>query len=162
MIRRPPRSTPLYSSAASDVYKRQPRGGRVPRPAAHLRGSHPHGRGVPVLHRSPLVAASPRPGRDGPAAPRGGRRERPGGRAGATGQPAAVEPGPPGERRCGFLVGTAGPAPVSYTHLRAHETKAKLVCRLLLEKKKKSRRWDSSPGSSSTRVQTTKKTKKDS
>src|SRR5660398_301534 len=27
--------------------------------------------------------------------------------------------------------------PVSYTHLRAHETKANLVCRLLLEKKKK-------------------------
>ena len=27
---------------------------------------------------------------------------------------------------------------VSYTHLRAHETKANLVCRLLLEKKKKS------------------------
>ncbi len=26
---------------------------------------------------------------------------------------------------------------VTYTHLRAHETKAKLVCRLLLEKKKK-------------------------
>src|SRR5660398_240711 len=30
--------------------------------------------------------------------------------------------------------GTYGP--VSYTHLRAHETKANLVCRLLLEKKK--------------------------
>ena len=29
------------------------------------------------------------------------------------------------------------PDPVSYTHLRAHETKANLVCRLLLEKKKK-------------------------
>src|SRR5660397_278661 len=28
-------------------------------------------------------------------------------------------------------------AAVSYTHLRAHETKANLVCRLLLEKKKK-------------------------
>ena len=28
------------------------------------------------------------------------------------------------------------PQPVSYTHLRAHETKANLVCRLLLEKKK--------------------------
>src|SRR5660397_263512 len=28
-------------------------------------------------------------------------------------------------------------APVSYTHLRAHETKANLVCRLLLEKKQK-------------------------
>ena len=27
-------------------------------------------------------------------------------------------------------------APVSYTHLRAHETEADLVCRLLLEKKK--------------------------
>ena len=26
---------------------------------------------------------------------------------------------------------------VSYTHFRAHETKANLVCRLLLEKKKK-------------------------
>src|SRR5660398_302325 len=29
-----------------------------------------------------------------------------------------------------------GQDPVSYTHLRAHETKANLVCRLLLEKKK--------------------------
>ena len=27
--------------------------------------------------------------------------------------------------------------PVSYTHLRAHETELHLVCRLLLEKKKK-------------------------
>ena len=27
--------------------------------------------------------------------------------------------------------------PVSYTHLRAHETVLELVCRLLLEKKKK-------------------------
>src|SRR5660397_288819 len=30
MIRRPPRSTPLYSSAASDVYKRQVTRGRAP------------------------------------------------------------------------------------------------------------------------------------
>ena len=30
----------------------------------------------------------------------------------------------------------AGTAPVSYTHLRAHETVLDLVCRLLLEKKK--------------------------
>src|SRR5665648_1159651 len=29
------------------------------------------------------------------------------------------------------------PDPVSYTHLRAHETRHDLVCRLLLEKKKK-------------------------
>ena len=30
-----------------------------------------------------------------------------------------------------------GDKPVSYTHLRAHETVLDLVCRLLLEKKKK-------------------------
>src|SRR5660397_295260 len=33
-----------------------------------------------------------------------------------------------------------GAKAVSYTHLRAHETKANLVCRLLLEKKKKKNR----------------------
>src|SRR5678815_5895757 len=32
---------------------------------------------------------------------------------------------------------TGGNLPVSYTHLRAHETPEHLVCRLLLEKKKK-------------------------
>src|SRR5450756_3082068 len=31
-------------------------------------------------------------------------------------------------------------APVSYTHLRAHETRHDLVCRLLLEKKKKKKK----------------------
>ena len=31
--------------------------------------------------------------------------------------------------------------PVSYTHLRAHETRHDLVCRLLLEKKKRSELW---------------------
>ena len=35
----------------------------------------------------------------------------------------------------GLLV-TASLIPVSYTHLRAHETRHDLVCRLLLEKKK--------------------------
>ena len=34
------------------------------------------------------------------------------------------------------IIGIIDIAPVSYTHLRAHETKANLVCRLLLEKKK--------------------------
>src|SRR5665648_1159460 len=32
--------------------------------------------------------------------------------------------------------------PVSYTHLRAHETRHDLVCRLLLEKKKKNQLTD--------------------
>ena len=33
-----------------------------------------------------------------------------------------------------------GPRPVSYTHLRAHETVLDLVCRLLLETKKKKKK----------------------
>src|SRR5450759_1711573 len=44
-----------------------------------------------------------------------------------------------------YVAGAVGPlgqlvkpyGPVSYTHLRAHETRHDLVCRLLLEKKKK-------------------------
>ena len=36
-----------------------------------------------------------------------------------------------------FFVTEDNKVAVSYTHLRAHETKANLVCRLLLEKKKK-------------------------
>src|SRR5665647_3691780 len=44
--------------------------------------------------------------------------------------------------RCGYIVDRRGVetavalGPVSYTHLRAHETASYLVCRLLLEKKK--------------------------
>src|SRR5450756_2680449 len=43
---------------------------------------------------------------------------------------------------CVYYVRAASPAsepvvPVSYTHLRAHETRHDLVCRLLLENKKK-------------------------
>src|SRR5680860_1628097 len=34
-----------------------------------------------------------------------------------------------------------GPQPVSYTHLRAHETDSYLVCRLLLEKKKTTKQY---------------------
>ena len=36
--------------------------------------------------------------------------------------------------------------PVSYTHLRAHETRGNLVCRLLLEKKKHVKRLGTSLG----------------
>ena len=42
-------------------------------------------------------------------------------------------PGMPSEPS---LAQSQTPAPVSYTHLRAHETVLALVCRLLLEKKK--------------------------
>src|SRR5450756_2769251 len=50
-------------------------------------------------------------------APRGGRRNR-------------LSPGEP------LFEAVACLLPVSYTHLRAHETRHDLVCRLLLEKKK--------------------------
>src|SRR5678815_5971750 len=45
----------------------------------------------------------------------------------------------PGYRRTGHDLPSVGEraVPVSYTHLRAHETPEHLVCRLLLEKKKK-------------------------
>src|SRR5660398_307435 len=46
--------------------------------------------------------------------------------------PGAFAQGPPD-----WAPPSATVSPVSYTHLRAHETKANLVCRLLLEKKKK-------------------------
>ena len=39
---------------------------------------------------------------------------------------------------------TTGIVPVSYTHLRAHETVLDLVCRLLLEKKKRNTKGDGS------------------
>mgnify|MGYP003380452358 CR=1 FL=1 len=43
----------------------------------------------------------------------------------------------PGWCRAGRDEAAALQAPVSYTHLRAHETVLDLVCRLLLEKKNK-------------------------
>src|SRR5665648_1123569 len=39
--------------------------------------------------------------------------------------------------KTGLTIKYDNPKPVSYTHLRAHETRHDLVCRLLLEKKKK-------------------------
>src|SRR5665811_2499172 len=48
-------------------------------------------------------------------------------------------------RRCVITTGKRGPhTPVSYTHLRAHETVLDLVCRLLLEKKKKKNKKNNS------------------
>src|SRR5450756_2863108 len=74
---------------------------------------------------------------------------------GAGTDPGLLDPSPPGARwadpgRGADLVRALGawwwrrqrrgrgrdPGPVSYTHLRAHETRHDLVCRLLLEKKK--------------------------
>eukprot|EP00658_Telonema_sp_P-2_P009063 TRINITY_DN13426_c0_g1_i2.p1 TRINITY_DN13426_c0_g1~~TRINITY_DN13426_c0_g1_i2.p1 ORF type:complete len:115 (+),score=31.33 TRINITY_DN13426_c0_g1_i2:146-490(+) len=113
MIRRPPRSTLSSSSAASDVYKRQ-----VPEP--------PNQRGVPNVHlvldsleamaeecraKEPNDSDSAMLHEDGNVL-----RHKPQQRARAV---------------------KAEDRAVSYTHLRAHETPEHLVCRLLLEKKKK-------------------------
>ena len=51
MIRRPPRSTPLYSSAASDVYKRQPERSSVTTPVRVRDGDCP----LPVLRAHPVT-----------------------------------------------------------------------------------------------------------
>src|SRR5660397_279662 len=67
MIRRPPRSTPLYSSAASDVYKRQDRGGqdqtfRLPAFLSRTgpgRALHPSGPLLPVLELSLIHISEP-------------------------------------------------------------------------------------------------------
>src|SRR5665811_2575095 len=105
MRRRPPRSTRVRSSAASDVYKRQ--------------GS-PHRRRAVAVDVAHLDAAAE------PAAPcdHAGRR---------------TQRCPYSRRARRVSTGDRyrwGGAPVSYTHLRAHETVLDLVCRLLLEKKK--------------------------
>eukprot|EP00831_Metopus_contortus_P072692 TRINITY_DN66319_c0_g1_i1.p1 TRINITY_DN66319_c0_g1~~TRINITY_DN66319_c0_g1_i1.p1 ORF type:complete len:132 (+),score=22.64 TRINITY_DN66319_c0_g1_i1:792-1187(+) len=50
--------------------------------------------------------------------------------------------------------------PVSYTHLRAHETSLHLVCRLLLEKKKKNNKKNSKSIKSTTNYLTRRTTRK--
>src|SRR5664279_4994840 len=48
-----------------------------------------------------------------------------------------LRPALPHLRKAAVHSGAECVGPVSYTHLRAHETDSYLVCRLLLEKKKK-------------------------
>src|SRR5450756_2510257 len=149
MIRRPPRSTQSRSSAASDVYKRQVhelvrRGeeldafqeegplfreeqrkafvhGYLARVRLHLaevrvyrRIQRQVGRGKPQIDAGVDVRAPPhQPRGDVTTRAVDGRRD----------------------ERLDLGHDTALHA-VSYTHLRAHETRHDLVCRLLLEKKK--------------------------
>eukprot|EP00657_Telonema_sp_P-1_P004041 TRINITY_DN19355_c0_g1_i1.p1 TRINITY_DN19355_c0_g1~~TRINITY_DN19355_c0_g1_i1.p1 ORF type:complete len:147 (-),score=56.88 TRINITY_DN19355_c0_g1_i1:13-453(-) len=137
MIRRPPRSTQSRSSAASDVYKRQQellaqaeadfKSHAASRTAVYLQ----IGQGAPVLRNYGNTI----PHKDG------------------TERDVWVRDGD--VWKCSVCPsskgGTFDPAnarfitkiqhntyqPVSYTHLRAHETVLDLVCRLLLEKKTK-------------------------
>ena len=115
MIRLPPRSTPLYSSAASDVYKRQAKNISTLDKLIALNETVPE---KIVKHCMLFVMKS-----------------------GITPMWEDVQ-----NRKGGcFSFKVANKMvhevwTVSYTHLRAHETKANLVCRLLLEKKKKKRK----------------------
>src|SRR5450756_3147816 len=113
MIRRPPRSTQSRSSAASDVYKRQ---------VIHAVG--PVWNGGQAGEDQPLASCYVSPidlcqsqGLASIAFP-----------AISTG----VYRFPPG-RAAAIAVASTIAASVSYTHLRAHETRHDLVCRLLLE-----------------------------
>src|SRR5450756_2849822 len=102
MIRRPPRSTQSRSSAASDVYKRQ---------------ALPGDRG----HR----ALFPDEERDAADHGRGVYEAECGGNAEES------EPDRGADGVGAQLLRDARPSlPVSYTHLRAHETRHDLVCRL--------------------------------
>src|SRR5674536_200721 len=60
-----------------------------------------------------------------------------GGRSPAAGVRPGVAPGPPRRTPSHRCRADRSRGSVSYTHLRAHETPEHLVCRLLLEKKKK-------------------------
>ena len=108
MIRRPPRPTQSGSSAASDVYKRQPvtNGLNMETTDAHqlwLSDSP----GGDTLSSLGIIKTNQRP-------------------------PYNLSPST--KISGGSLFDTVI-APVSYTHLRAHETPEHHVCRLLLEKK---------------------------
>src|SRR5674536_381160 len=135
MIRRPPRSTLSSSSAASDVYKRQPPtrtvpgSGRMRRRRRSTRSSPPAG--PPSRHRVQQrgqLSPSLRLQRLHRGAVTGDRGCDRGHVLRAQREHLRAATDAVGQRR-----GLA----VSYTHLRAHETPEHLVCRLLLEKKKK-------------------------
>ena len=109
MIGRPPRSTQSRSSAASDVYKRQGQARR----RFHL---------LPRRTFTPFLVLEQEPAAPDISAPD---------------DPGHSEDGVEGpEGRFSDSGGFRGTRlPVSYTHLRAHETPEHLVCRLLLETK---------------------------
>src|SRR5450756_1994397 len=125
MIRRPPRSTQSRSSAASDVYKRQGEQRLQWAGPQDLGGQLTAGTGGTCLAENDRLTIENllhQTQRRSPARPdlrphRGRHAHEASRRDPATHWASTVS--------------------VSYTHLRAHETRHDLVCRLLLEKKKK-------------------------
>src|SRR5450756_1620177 len=121
MIRRPPRSTQSRSSAASDVYKRQNLGYALPFATTRAEVAAFPGR-LTALDGQHVAVAAPTFGASrhiasvilAAMAHDGGRRAAMNIRY----SPAVLEACRP-----------AGLRSVSYTHLRAHETRHDLVCR---------------------------------
>eukprot|EP00658_Telonema_sp_P-2_P072645 TRINITY_DN61764_c0_g1_i1.p1 TRINITY_DN61764_c0_g1~~TRINITY_DN61764_c0_g1_i1.p1 ORF type:complete len:113 (+),score=28.26 TRINITY_DN61764_c0_g1_i1:71-409(+) len=111
MIRRPPISTLSSSSAASDVYKRQSLRTKSTQTPYAPRCSTPHDRiAVPtIIHNRTHTTFTQNHSLNGRHCP---------------------------DQLSPAISSQYMPVPVSYTHLRAHETPEHLVCRLLLEKKK--------------------------
>src|SRR5450756_3005959 len=130
MIRRPPRSTQSRSSAASDVYKRQGID-NAPQMAQPLRTRE----GQPEVRRE-----LPQPARVALLADDTGLRVITQNEL-QDASPCLDDPrGVGGYVHAAACRGVARSDAVSYTHLRAHETRHDLVCRLLLEKKKRKRK----------------------
>ena len=129
MIRRPQRSTLSSSSAASDVYKRQVdftlRKDATTQPPHYI-----------VIFKAKDADNMEQAFKEF-TAKKLQREERPSIRKNiaASKEKAAAR----NADRAKEKFKERGLSPVSYTHLRAHETDSYLVCRLLLEKKKKKR-----------------------
>ena len=132
MIRRPPRSTQSRSSAASDVYKRQadPNKSIKKQNGEIIKVSDLGIKDVPMFKGyNPILSV--RMVNDVPTVSM----------IDITSESLSAYPGGKIGRNLlsNYLPGRMlnHAAPVSYTHLRAHETVLDLVCRLLHEKKKK-------------------------
>src|SRR3546814_7797141 len=111
MIRRPPRSTPLYSSAASDVYKRQPFIDCI----ASCHRIHANPSSFLCLYHLSMPQFAWIRWHEAMQSMNGGHKKA-----------AKTSPHTAGTRR----------KPVSYTNLRAPTTSQEIVFRLLLEQKK--------------------------
>src|SRR5674536_162645 len=124
IIRRPPRSTLSSSSAASDVYKRQ--GGRITGRWRNRSDANWFNRVRNECWRSDHGSASARIPLRSPGTTKAFST--------SMGRTRDKHDSHQNKReRCSNR--RRWTIPVSYTHLRAHETPEHLVCRLLLEKK---------------------------
>ena len=143
-LRRPPRSCPGEGRGFREALQGAPLGAPLGQARALLetggigggtgkgRGGTVQGQGRPGGHAGDHPCGSQASHQEPDPEPGPGHRHRV--PRGLAGQPVIAQ-GP------GFHVhGARATDPVSYTHLRAHETPEHLVCRLLLEKKKKKKK----------------------